>query len=85
MYYTYMIRCADNSIYTGMTNNLEKRIEEHITKDKRGAKYTKSRRPVELVYYETFSQKEDAMRREYAIKQLNRAGKRKLVENFEFR
>ena len=42
MYYTYMIRCSDNSIYTGMTNNLERRIEEHITKDKRGAKYTKS-------------------------------------------
>ena len=40
-YYTYMLRCEDNSIYTGMTNNLEKRIEEHITKNKNGEKYTK--------------------------------------------
>ena len=42
MYYTYMLRCSDNSIYTGMTNNLEKRIAEHLSKSKQGAKYTKS-------------------------------------------
>lgn len=83
MNYTYIVKCSDDTFYTGWTNNLEKRIRDH--NDGKGAKYTKSRRPVELVYYETFSQKEDAMRREYAIKQLNRAGKRKLVENFEFR
>ena len=83
MNYTYIVKCCDGTFYTGWTNNLEKRIRDH--NDGKGAKYTKSRRPVELVYYETFSQKEDAMRREYAIKQLNRAGKRKLVENFEFR
>ena len=83
MNYVYIVECNDNTLYTGWTNNLEKRIKAH--NDGKGAKYTKSRRPVELVYYETFSQKEDAMRREYAIKQLNRAGKRKLVENFEFR
>ena len=83
MNYTYIVKCSDDTFYTGWTNNLEKRIRDHS--DGKGAKYTKSRRPVELVYYETFSQKEDAMRREYAIKQLNRAGKRKLVENFEFR
>ncbi len=83
MNYTYIVKCSDGTFYTGWTNNLEKRIRDH--NDGKGAKYTKSRRPVELVYYETFSQKEDAMRREYAIKQLNRAGKRKLVENFEFR
>ena len=80
MNYTYIVECGDGSLYTGWTNNLEKRIRDH--NDGKGAKYTKSRRPVELVYYETFSQKEDAMRREYAIKQLNRAGKRKLVESF---
>lgn len=83
MNYTYIVKCSDDTFYTGWTNNLEKRIRDHNVG--KGAKYTKSRRPVELVYYETFSQKEDAMRREYAIKQLNRAGKRKLVENFEFR
>lgn len=80
MNYTYIVKCSDGTFYTGWTNNLEKRIRDH--NDGKGAKYTKSRRPVELVYYETFSQKEDAMRREYAIKQLNRAGKRKLVESF---
>lgn len=83
MNYTYIVKCSDGTFYTGWTNNLEKRIRDHNVG--KGAKYTKSRRPVELVYYETFSQKEDAMRREYAIKQLNRAEKRKLVENFEFR
>ena len=73
MYYTYMLRCTDGSIYTGMTNNLEKRIDEHLSK--KGAKYTKTRRPVELVYYEKFETKEEAMKREYAIKQLTRAEK----------
>ena len=48
MYYTYMVRCADNSIYTGMTNNLEKRINEHINKSKNGAKYTKSHNAIKL-------------------------------------
>lgn len=81
MNYTYIVKCSDGTFYTGWTNNLEKRIRDHNVG--KGAKYTKSRRPVELVYYETFSQKEDAMRREYAIKQLNRAGKRKLIRNFD--
>ena len=48
MYYTYMLRCSDNSIYTGMTNNLEKRIKEHLSKDKNGAKYTKSHNAIKL-------------------------------------
>ena len=81
MNYTYIVKCSDGTFYTGWTNNLEKRIRDHNVG--KGAKYTKSRRPVELVYYETFSQKEDAMRREYAIKQLNRAGKMKLIRNFD--
>ena len=61
MNYTYMVRCRDDSLYTGWTNHLEKRVEDHNSG--RGAKYTKSRRPVELVYYEQFETKEDAMRR----------------------
>ena len=81
MNYTYIVKCSDGTFYTGWTNNLEKRLRDHNAG--KGAKYTKSRRPVELVYYETFSQKEDAMRREYAIKQLNRAGKMKLVGSFQ--
>lgn len=75
--YTYIVKCADGSLYTGWTNNLEKRIQNH--NDGKGAKYTKSRRPVVLVYYESFPTKEEAMSREYAIKQLNRAQKEALI------
>ena len=71
MYYTYMIRCSDNSIYTGMTNNLERRIEEHITKDKRGAKYTKSHNAEKL---------EIAWKLEYQIKTLTKQQKENLIK-----
>ena len=76
MNYTYIVRCKDNSLYTGWTNNLEKRIEAHNTG--KGAKYTKTRGPVELVYYEQFETKEEAMSREYAIKQMTKKQKEKL-------
>ena len=78
MNYTYMVRCRDDSLYTGWTNHLEKRVEDHNSG--RGAKYTKSRRPEELVYYEQFETKEEAMRREWEIKQLTRKQKEKLLE-----
>ena len=78
MNYTYMVRCRDDSLYTGWTNHLEKRVEDHNSG--RGAKYTKRRRPVELVYYEQFETKEEAMRREWEIKQLTRKQKEKLLE-----
>lgn len=78
MNYTYILKCKDESLYTGWTNNLEKRLADH--NDGKGAKYTKSRRPVEVVYYETFETKEEAMRREYAIKQLTRKAKLHLIE-----
>ena len=77
MNYTYMVRCSDNSLYTGWTNDLEKRIEAHNTG--KGAKYTKSRRPVELVYSEEFATKEEAMRREYFIKKMKKKEKEKLI------
>ena len=77
MNYTYILKCNDNTLYTGWTNNLEKRIKDH--NDGNGAKYTKARRPVTLVYYEEFQTKEDAMKREYAIKQLSRTQKEKLI------
>ena len=77
MNYTYILRCKDGSFYTGWTNNLEKRIKDHNAG--KGAKYTKSRCPVELVYYETFATKEEAMRREYAVKQLSRIKKIQLI------
>lgn len=79
MNYTYILRCGDNSLYTGWTNNLDKRLEMHKTG--KGAKYTKARLPVELVYYEIFDTKEDAMRREYAIKQMNKKEKEKLIRD----
>ena len=70
MNYTYLVRCADGSLYCGWTNRLEERVRAH--NEGKGAKYTKSRRPVELVYYEAFATKEEAMRREAAIKQMTR-------------
>lgn len=75
--YTYILKCRDGSLYTGWTNDLEKRIAAH--QSGHGAKYTKSRRPVELVYYETFATKEEAMRREYAIKHMSRKDKLTLI------
>ena len=80
MNYTYIVRCRDGSLYTGWTNNLEKRIKDHNSG--RVAKYTKSRRPVLLAYYEEFATKEEAMRREWEIKQLKRQEKQDLVERF---
>lgn len=77
MNYTYMVRCKDNSLYTGWTNNLEKRVEAHNAG--KGAKYTKSRRPVELVYSEEFATKEEAMRREYVLKTMKKVEKEKLI------
>lgn len=75
--YTYMLRCADGSLYTGWTNHLEKRVSTHNAG--RGAKYTRSRLPVELVYSECFATKEEAMSREAAIKKLTRKQKEALI------
>ena len=76
--YTYMLRCADGSLYTGWTKNLTKRVNAH--QQGKGGKYTRARLPVELVYFEVFATKEEAMQREYAIKQLTRAQKLRLLE-----
>lgn len=76
--YTYLLRCADGSLYCGWTNHLAERVNAHNSGN--GAKYTKSRRPVELVYYETFATKQEAMRREWEVKQLSRKEKLRLVE-----
>lgn len=79
MNYTYMVRCADGSLYTGWTNCLEKRLKAH-NESRSGAKYTKAKRPVTLVYYEGFATKEEAMKREYQIKKLTRKQKDRLME-----
>ena len=77
MNYTYILKCNDNTLYTGWTNNLEKRLEAHNTG--KGAKYTKPRLPVELVYYESFETKQEAMKRECEIKKLKRKQKEELI------
>lgn len=81
MNFTYILKCKDNTFYTGWTNDLEKRLLAHNLG--KGAKYTKARRPVEIVYYESFKTKEEAMRREYEIKQLTRKQKELLIQNKE--
>lgn len=78
MYYVYILRCNDGSLYTGYTTDLTRRVWEHNHSNK-GAKYTRSRRPVVLVHSESYSSRSDAMKREYAIKQLSRADKLKLI------
>ena len=78
MNYTYILKCKDDSLYTGWTNDLKKRITSHNAG--KGAKYTKARRPVELVYYEEFQTREEAMKREYAITQLSRKEKEALIK-----
>ena len=78
--FVYLLRCSDNSLYCGWTTDLEKRIEAHNSG--RGAKYTKSRRPVELVYYEECESKSAAMKREWFIKhKMTREEKLKLISN----
>lgn len=79
MNYVYILKCNDDSLYTGWTNNLERRIKAHSTG--KGAKYTKARLPIELVYFEEFEDKIEAMKREYAIKQLKRREKLMLINN----
>lgn len=75
--YTYMVRCRDGSLYTGWTNHLEERIKAH--NEGRGAKYTRSRGPVELVYWEKFETRQEAMSREGKIKQLTKVQKEALI------
>lgn len=76
--YCYMLRCCDGSLYTGWTNNLEKRLKTH--QSGKGGKYTRARLPVELAYYESFETKEEAMSREYAIKHMTKLQKERLID-----
>ena len=78
LHYVYIVRCADDTLYTGWTTDLAKRIAAHNAGS--GAKYTRARRPVTLLYHETFETKEEALRREYAIKQLPREKKLQLIQ-----
>lgn len=78
-HYCYLLKCVDNSLYCGYTNNLDKRVSAHNAG--KGAKYTQKRLPVKLVYFEEFATKTQAMQREYAIKQLSRTEKLKLIKS----
>jgi len=73
----YILRCSDNSLYTGITNNLERRLKEHndTSNNSKGAKYTRARQPVSLAYTETVNNRAAASQREYQIKQLTRKEK----------
>ncbi|WP_312668284.1 GIY-YIG nuclease family protein [Tissierella praeacuta] len=78
MCYVYILQCNDNTLYTGWTINLDKRIFMHNSG--KASKYTRSRLPVQLVYFEKFNNKIDAQKREYAIKQFSRQQKLKLIK-----
>ena len=79
MNYTYIVRCADGTLYTGWTNDIEKRLQAHNSGG--GAKYTRSRLPVSLVYYESYETKEEAMSREWHIKRMTHTQKTKLFSD----
>ena len=81
MNYTYILECSDSSLYTGWTNNLEKRLQTHQAG--KGGKYTRSHLPVRLVYFEKWDTKNEAMSREYAIKHMTREEKLSLVSEFQ--
>ena len=78
--YVYILRCKDDSLYTGWCVDLQKRLALHNSG--KGAKYTRSKRPCKLVYYEEISNKSEALKREIAIKKLSKAKKEDLVRNF---
>ncbi len=78
VYFVYILKCADGSLYTGTTNDVEKRVVAHNT-SKTAAKYTKSRRPVTLAYVEKKRTKNTALKREHAIKQLTRTDKLAII------
>ena len=79
-YYVYMLLCSDQTFYTGTSNNVEKRVKTHNAG--KGAKYTKVRRPVQLMYTEELANKSAALKREIAIKKLTRQQKEQLLNDY---
>ncbi len=77
MCYVYILKCSDNTLYTGWTNDLEKRLLTH--NNGKGAKYTRGRLPVEIIYHEKFQDKSSALKREHEIKKLSRTEKLSLI------
>lgn len=79
-WWVYMLRCADGSLYTGVTTDLQRRLEQHNGERAGGARYTRCRRPVELVWHETGHDRSSAHKREAAVKRLPRQGKLALLD-----
>ncbi|WP_144704880.1 GIY-YIG nuclease family protein [Fictibacillus phosphorivorans] len=77
-HYLYILECKDGSYYTGYTNDLEKRFKKH--EEGKGAKYTRGRGPLKLVFQQAFPTKQEAMRMEFAVKKLNRAQKERMIK-----
>jgi len=80
MAFTYILECADGTLYTGWTEDLDRRVQAHNTG--RGARYTRGRRPVRLVYWEVQTSRSAAQRREVALRRLSRAQKQQLIHAF---
>lgn len=76
----YILRCADNSLYTGITTDVERRLQEHNSDNKKGARYTRARRPVDLVYQEQYDDRAEASSRECQLKKLSRSEKIRLID-----
>mgnify|MGYP003642746190 CR=1 FL=1 len=79
LHYVYIVECADGTYYTGYTTSVERRLNEHNYSFKRGAKYTRSRRPVTLIHQETYPTRSQALKREHAIKKLSRKKKQQII------
>ncbi len=80
MYYFYILRCSDNSLYCGQTNNLERRFNEHNFDKNKSAKYLRVKKPVKLIYFEEYKTLQEAMKREIEIKKLTKTKKEALVK-----
>lgn len=81
-YYVYILRCADQSLYTGISTDVARRVQEH-NHTKKGASYTRSRQPVSLVYMEEVVDRSAALKREHALRQLSRAEKLQLIQQVD--
>ena len=82
-HYAYLAHCADDSYYAGYTTDLARRIKEHNSNTAQTAKYTRARQPVKLGYFESFSSRSEAMKREYELKQLKHEEKERLAKEFD--
>ena len=82
VWHIYMVRCSDNTLYTGIAMDVNRRVEEHNSDNRLGAKYTRTRRPVQLVYQEAVNSRSEAAKREHAIRTLNKKDKELLVQQY---